>query len=87
MANIDLADCTVTSAHVSGIKIVKIVTPATADTGDTITVSSLFVNGQTAIATNASDGTNLCNATSYSTEITLPGSSDNEARTIIAIGE
>jgi hypothetical protein len=85
MAAISLDDCTVT--HLLGTpKIIKIVTPATADDGDTIDVSSEFKNGCFNIHSGATDGGTL-DTTVYGTTITLQGSTDDEARTIIAIGE
>jgi hypothetical protein len=85
MAAIALSDCTVT--HLLGTpKIIKIVTPATADAGDTIDVSTEFKNGCFHIHSGATDG-GLSGTDVYGTTITLLGSTDNEARTIIAIGE
>jgi len=86
MAAISLSDCTISNISVGAFKIVKIVTPATADDGDTIDVSSLFKNGCFAIISSSTDAPAL-STSSYGTTITLPGSTDNEARTIIAIGE
>jgi len=83
MGAIAITDCTVT--HLQGTaKMVKIVTPATADDGDTIDVTSLFDVGCNAIVTGATDLTLF--AVGFATTITIPGSTDNEARTIIAIG-
>lgn len=87
MTAIDIADCTVTHLITAGVKIVKIVTPATADDGDTIDASSIFINGCIATVIGATDDVVLGTAASYTTTITLPGSTDNEARTIIAIGD
>jgi hypothetical protein len=87
MAAILLSDCTVTYNLVAGIKVVKIVTPATADSGDTIDCASLFKNGCVAFCSCATDKTLLSAAGVYSPTITLPGATANEARTIIAIGE
>ena len=88
MAAIALADCTVTELDVGGIKFVKIVTPATADDGDTIDVSTLYTNGCFGIASGATDNTLLVTAPVYGDKsITLPGSTDNEARTIVLLGE
>lgn len=84
---ISLSDCTVTHLLTAGVKIVKIVTPAGADDTDTIDCSSIFRNGCLAIVVGASDGNAVSTATSYSTTITLPGSTDDEERTIIAIGD
>jgi len=86
MVAILLSDCTVSNTMVGAIKIVKIVTPATADDTNTIDVSSLFSNGCLSFASCATDGM-VMGAEIYSTTITLTGSTDNEARTIIAIGE
>ena len=85
MAAIALSDCTVSQWDVGGWKMVKIVTPATADDGDTIDCSSLFDSVCFAIVSGASDGTLLAAATA-SQSITLPGATDDEARTILAIG-
>ena len=85
MAAIALSDCTVSDYFVGGMKFVKIVTPATADDGDTIDVSSLFSSFCFSLVSGATDGTAV-DAVAVSTTITLPGSTDNEARTIIAIG-
>jgi len=86
MGAIALADCTVSQTNVNGWKMVKIVTPATADDGDTIDASSLFDVVCFSIISAATDGTQLDAATA-STTITIPGSgTDNEARTILAIG-
>ena len=85
MAAILITDCTVSQWDVSGWKIVKIVTPATADDGDTIDCSTIFDSVCFGIASGATDGTVLCAATA-STSLTLPGATDNEARTIFAIG-
>jgi len=86
MAAITLSDCTVSNWQIGGLKMVKIVTPTTADDGDTIDVSNLFDNGCFNIHSGSTDGATL-DATAYGTTITLQGSTDNEARTIIAIGE
>ena len=86
MAAISLSDCTVSNYTFGGLKLVKIVTPATADDGDTIDVSTLFENGCFNIHSGASDGTAI-DTTKYGTTVTLQGSTDNEARTIICLGD
>lgn len=86
MAAIAIADCTVSNWDIGGLKMVKIVTPATADDADTIDVSSLFDNGCFNLHSGATDGAAV-DTTAYGTSITLMGSTDNEARTIICIGE
>lgn len=88
MAAILLSACTVTEiGNSQGVKWVKIVTPATADDGDTIDVSSLFhtwVGGQ---AYGASDGNLAISGSPTGRSITLPGSTDNEARTCFVYGQ
>lgn len=86
MAAIAITDCTVTTLFTEGFKIVKIVTPDTADDGDTIDVSTLFNTLSFGICSSATDVTLLCTATVMGTSLTIPGSTDNEARTIIAMG-
>lgn len=87
MAAIDPSDCTITVLSHSGLKVVKVVTPATADDGDTVDLSDYFENGFLPLVVGASDGHAVGTATSYGTTLTLPGSTDNEARTAICIGE
>jgi len=89
MVAIAIADCTVTVLMQTGtFKVVKIVTPATADDTNTIDVSSLFETGCFAICSGATDNTLLVTAPVYTDKsITIPGSTDDEARTIIAMGE
>ena len=84
-AAILLSDCTVTTCFTQGVKVVKIVTPNTADDTDTIDVSSLFDSGCFQITSNATDK-QVLGAGVYGTTITLGGATDNEARTIICIG-
>ena len=86
MAAITLDNCTVSNQQVGAWKLVKIVTPATADDADTIDVSSLFKNGCFNFQSGSTDDTAI-DTTDYGTTITLMGSTDNEARTILAIGE
>ena len=86
MAAILLSDCTVSNWDVGGMKLLKIVTPATADDGDTIDVSTLFKNGCFAIASSTTD-TAALGTGAYATTITLGGATDNEAKTIICLGE
>ena len=85
MAAIAIGDCTVTNTDVGAWKFVKIVTPSTADDGDTIDVSSLFETGCFNIHSGATDGA-LVDTTVFGTTITLLGSTDNEVRTILAMG-
>lgn len=85
MAAIALSDCTVSQKDVGGWKFVKIITPSTADDGNTIDCSSLFGSVVFSFVSGATDGT-LTDVATASQTITIPGSTDNEARTILAIG-
>ena len=88
MAAILIADCTVTQDPQVGFNVYKIVTPATADDADTVDVSSIvdgskIVSGRCSAAT---DG-NLPVATiTEAGVVTIPGATDNEARTIWLMG-
>jgi len=89
MAAILLADCTYTIDPQVGFNIFSIVTPATADDADTIDVSALIDGSKIASArcTAATDG-NLPVATiTEAGVVTIPGSTDNEARTIYILGK
>lgn len=88
MAAIDIADCTVKVLGVNPtMRVVKIVTPATADDGDTIDCSSHFTNHLYGFCYGASDGCLALANDPGSTTATIPGATDNEARTIIAQGD
>lgn len=91
MAAIAIADCTVTNLHTGGFKMVKIVTPATADDLDTVDVSTLFDVGCVAFVSSATDKFYMDSAGTWGgRSITLPAGAagtNNEARTIIAIGQ
>lgn len=88
MAAIAITDCTVSQwTQAGGIKFVKIVTPATADDGDTIDVSTIFDVGCFSIVSGATDNVVLQATSEWAARsITIPGSTDNEARTILAFG-
>ena len=86
MAAIAIADCTVSNVSVGALKMLLITTPATADDGDTIDVSSLFTSGCFNIHSVATDGTAI-DPTAFGTTVTIQGSTDNEARTILCIGK
>lgn len=85
MAAILLADCTISNTNVNAFKMVKITTPATADIGDTIDVSTLFADGCFGFDSNATDGQTIL-ADAYGTTVTLVGSTDNLVHTLILIG-
>jgi len=88
MAAILIADCTVTQDPQVGFNIYTILTPATADDGDTIDVSSI-IDGSKIVSgrvTAATDG-NLPIATiTEAGVVTIPGANDAEARTMYLIG-
>ena len=88
MAAIDIDDCTVTIDPQVGFNVFTIVTPATADDADTIDVSTI-IDGSKVVSgrcTAATDG-NLPIATiTEAGVVTIPGSTDNEARTIYIFG-
>lgn len=84
MAAISIANCTVKRESGPFGNLFKIVTPATADDADTIDCSSLFLGSNviSARCTAATDG-NLAIATiTEAGTLTIPGSTDNEARTL-----
>lgn len=84
MAAILLSACTVTQESLPGFNVWKIVTPATADDADTIDISSI-IDATTVISaqcTAATDGNLPVAAITEAGVLTIPGSTDNEARTI-----
>lgn len=85
MAAILISACTVTvDAPLAGFNVLKIVTPATADDGDTIDVSSVLTATKVVSAScqAATDGWLPVAAITTAGVLTIPGSTDNEARTI-----
>jgi len=88
MAAIDIGDCTVTTDPQVGMNIYKIVTPATADDGDTIDISSLVAADEIVSAScqGATDGWLPVAAIDSSSVLTIPGSTDDEARTVFVMG-
>lgn len=89
MAAILLSNCTVTmDAPLSGFNVYKIVTPATADDGDTIDVSSLVSAGAIVSAScqAATDGWLPVAAITTAGVLTIPGSTSGQARTIYIMG-
>jgi len=89
-AAILIADCTVTERHLGELKCYSIVTPATADDTDYIDVSSLFDTYCVSWVSGETDKTYLNQADVWDDlQITLPAGAsgtDNQARTIIAMG-
>jgi len=89
MAAIDIANCTVTmDAPLAGFNVWTIVTPATADDGDTIDISGT-IDATKIVAAScqaATDGWLPVAAISTAGVLTIPGSTDNEARTIYVMG-
>jgi len=87
MAVIDIANCTVTLiTPMAGMNFWSIVTPSEADDADTVDVSSVAGKVYSANCLGASDGL-LTAAVSAAGVVTLPGATDNEARTIYIFGE
>ena len=84
MAAIAIADCTVTQDPQVSYNVYKIVTPATADEADTIDVSSIITATKVVSAgcQAATDGWLPVAAITTAGVLTIPGSTDNEARTI-----
>lgn len=87
MAAIAIGDCTVTTVSpMAGANLIKIVTPATADDADTVDVST--VCGTTiynATVLGATDGLIPATLVTAAGVVTIPGSTDNEARTIYVL--
>lgn len=88
MAAILLSDCTVTTDPQVGFNVYKIVTPATADDADTIDVSSILGGNDIVSAScqAATDGWLPVAAITTAGVLTIPGATDNEARTIYIMG-
>lgn len=89
MAAIAIGDCTVTTVSaMAGANLIKVVTPATADDADTVDVST--VCGTTIYSCSvlgATDGLIPATLVSAAGVVTIPGATDNEARTIYALCE
>jgi hypothetical protein len=87
MAAITVSECTVSTVSVlPGMNFYKIVTPATADDGDTLDASTLIpetIVSATVIC--ATDGLLPATKVSAAKVITIPGATDNEARTIYVL--
>ena len=87
MAAILITDCTVTTeAALAGVMLIKVVTPATADDADTVDVSTVCSTTiYSSWVLGATD--KLLPATSVTAAgvVTIPGSTDNEARTIYVL--
>ena len=89
MAAIAIGNCTVTQDSLPAFNVYKIVTPATADDADTIDVSSILSADKIVSAScqAATDGWLPVAAISTAGVLTIPGSTDNEARTIYVMGK
>jgi len=88
MAAILLSNCTVTTDAQVGFNVYKIVTPATADNGDTIDISSL-VDADAIVSAScqaSTDGWLPVAAIDSSSVLTIPGATANEARTVLVMG-
>ena len=87
MAVIDIVDCTVTVvATPSGANVTTILTPATADDGDTVDLSTVNSVIYSCSVLGATDGL-LTAAVDAAGVVTLPGATDNEARSIFILGK
>lgn len=88
MAAILLSACTVTNDPQTGLNAYKIVTPATADDGDTIDISSILSADEIVSAScqGATDGWLPVAIITTAGVLTIPGATDNEARTIFVVG-
>lgn len=88
MAAILISACTVTNDPQNGFNVYKIVTPATADDADTIDISSILTATKIVSASceAATDGWLPVAAITAAGVLTIPGSTDNEARTIYVMG-
>jgi len=89
MAAILLSACTVSQESFPGFNMWQIVTPATADDADTIDVSSIIDGSDVASArcSAATDGNLPVASITEAGVLTIPGSTDNEARTIWVLGK
>lgn len=89
MAVILLSACTVTKDPQVGFNVYKIVTPATADDGDTIDVSSIISATKVVSAScqAATDGWLPVASITTAGVLTIPGSTDDEARTIYVMAK
>lgn len=88
MAAILIADTTVTNDPQSGFNVYKIVTPATADDADTIDISSI-ISADSIVSAScqaATDGWLPVATITTAGVLTIPGSTDNEVRTIFVMG-
>ena len=83
MAAIAIGDCTVTvEAAMPGVNMYKNVTPATADDADTIDLSTVCDAGNIYSASvEASTDSLLTAVVSTAGVLTIPGATDDEART------
>ena len=90
MAAIAIGDCTVTMVSpLSGMNFWTIVTPATADDADTVDITTVVLDTAIYFAscTAATDGWLPVAAVTQAGVLTIPGSTDNEARTIYILGK
>lgn len=87
MAALDIADVTVTvESPLAGVNLWKMVTAATADDGDTLDISSIVNQVYSCSVEGATDGL-LTALVSAAGIVTIPGATDNEARTIYVFGK
>ena len=82
MAAIAIGDCTISLiSPLAGANLWSVVTPATADDADTVDVSTVASYIYTCNVLGATAGVSSAGV------VTLPGATDNEARTIYILGK
>ena len=87
MAVIAIGDCTIrVEAALAGANITSIITPATADDADTVDISTIVSTVYSCSVLGASDGL-LTALVSAAGVVTIPGATDNEARSIFVLGK
>ena len=88
MAAIAIGDCTATLiTPMAGMNFWSIVTPATADDADTVDISTIVGTVYGANVLGATDGLIPATLVSAAGVVTIPGATDNEARTIYVWGK
>lgn len=87
MAAIDIDDVTITvESPLAGVNLWKFVTAATVDDGDTLPISTIVSTVFSCSVLGATDGL-LTALVSAAGVVTIPGATDNEARTIYVFGK
>jgi len=88
MAAIAIGDCTISViSPLAGVNLWSVITPATADDGDTVDCSTVFSTCYSCSVLGATDGLIPATTVSAASVVTIPGATDNEARTIYILGK